>query len=102
MENLKLNNYYKFSTNVKDHIEMDMGWIVSEWRKLRRTIPEPGIDSISKFMFLTELWIFRQSASGACFYRKSIDLDRGARFRVHLEILHPRHGENQAIMTTPS
>jgi len=22
-----------------------------------------------------------------CFYRKSIDLDRGARFRVHLEIL---------------
>jgi hypothetical protein len=22
--------------------------------------------------FLTELWIFRQSASGACFYRKSI------------------------------
>jgi hypothetical protein len=23
-------------------------------------------------MILTELWIFRQSASGACFYRKSI------------------------------
>jgi len=55
MENLNLNNCYKFSTNVKDHIEMDMGWIVSEWRKLRRTIPEPGLDSISKFMFLTRL-----------------------------------------------
>jgi hypothetical protein len=50
MENLNLNNCYKFSTNVKDHIEMDMGWIVSEWRKLRRTIPEPGLDSISYFI----------------------------------------------------
>jgi len=55
MENLNLNNCYRFSTNVKDHIEMDMGWIVSEWRKLRRTIPEAGLDSISKFMFLTRL-----------------------------------------------
>jgi hypothetical protein len=27
---------------------------------------------IRKAMILTELWIFRQSASGACFYRKSL------------------------------
>jgi len=72
MKNLKLNNYYKFSTNVKDHIEMDMGWIVSEWRKLRRTIPEPGLDSISKYMFLTEIERSAGSRCILCFNRKSI------------------------------
>ena len=32
MENLNLNNCYKFSTNVKDYIEMDVGGIVRDAR----------------------------------------------------------------------
>jgi hypothetical protein len=41
---------------------------------------------------LTVLWIFRQPASGACFYRKSILLARPPDDRLHLEF------DNQAVL----
>jgi hypothetical protein len=62
-----------WTQTLKSLIEMDLQVGLSRPRRGQaKPILAIGIGPITKSIVLTELWIFRQSASGACFYRKSI------------------------------
>jgi hypothetical protein len=67
-----------FRPTLTDGLALSTKSIVAGWEDMSK---ENQIERI-----LTELWIFRQSASGACFYRKSILFACPPHARFHVEI----------------